>query len=346
MEHLRRPGVSLFFLLVVTTMVLTSNGTLPWYLQQLRVAGGIDEAPLSREGLHPEELASEMLFSGALPPMGGNSGEQAMISRQQLVYTVRPGDNLWYIADRYGVNVRQLIAYNGLANPNKIYPGQRLVVSEKYQLRHLVRRGETLWGIAKKYDVAVASIAQLNNLSDPSRIHPGQVLKIGEGEDILGQAEVSSSTTASVTIASHGGGTGGVSSGTGSGGNAVGGGIFAWPVEGRITSGFGPRWGSFHYGLDIGAPMGRVVRAAADGTVVFIGWRGTYGRTIIVDHGGGWTTLYAHNSAITAVQGQKVAEGQAIARIGVTGNTTGPHLHFEVRYQGKARDPLLYLKFR
>jgi len=120
-------------------------------------------------------------------------------------------------------------------------------------------------------------------------------------------------------------------------------GRLAWPVSGPVTSGFGPRWGRMHEGIDIAVPVGTPVRAAAAGTVIYAGWLGGYGNLVVVDHGGGLSTAYAHNSSFAASVGQSVAAGQVVSYSGNTGNSSGPHVHFEVRVNGTAVDPLGYL---
>jgi murein DD-endopeptidase MepM/ murein hydrolase activator NlpD len=122
-------------------------------------------------------------------------------------------------------------------------------------------------------------------------------------------------------------------------------GMFSWPVTGTITSPFGwrsnPFGGApeFHQGLDIAAPTGTTVTAAASGTVIMAQWYGGYGNYILIDHGGGYSTGYGHLSAIYVSNGQTVQKGQAIGAVGSTGESTGPHLHFEVRINGKPVDP-------
>jgi murein DD-endopeptidase MepM/ murein hydrolase activator NlpD len=118
---------------------------------------------------------------------------------------------------------------------------------------------------------------------------------------------------------------------------------FIWPVNGAVVSGFGMRWGRMHEGIDITAPIGTPVWAAADGTVIHAGWLGGYGNLVVLDHGDGLATAYAHASAILVALGQRVSQGSTIALVGSTGNSSGPHLHFEVRVNGSAVDPLLYL---
>jgi murein DD-endopeptidase MepM/ murein hydrolase activator NlpD len=122
-------------------------------------------------------------------------------------------------------------------------------------------------------------------------------------------------------------------------------GNFSWPVTGTITSPFGWRTNplgggpEFHQGLDIAAPMGTAVTAAAAGSVIMAQWYGGYGNYVLIDHGGGYSTGYGHLSAIYVSVGQSVARGQAIGAVGSTGQSTGPHLHFEVRIAGKPVDP-------
>ena len=118
---------------------------------------------------------------------------------------------------------------------------------------------------------------------------------------------------------------------------------FTWPTSGQITSGFGPRWGRMHQGLDIAAPTGRPITAAKSGTVIVAGWSGGYGQLVVIDHGGGLATAYAHQSRIAVKTGDPVTQGGLVGFVGSTGHSTGPHLHFEVRVNGAARDPLPYL---
>lgn len=116
-----------------------------------------------------------------------------------------------------------------------------------------------------------------------------------------------------------------------------------WPASGAVTSGFGVRWGRLHSGIDIGAGYGAPIRAAQDGTVILAGYNGGYGNCVVIDHGGGLSTLYGHMSSVDASEGQSVDAGDYIGDVGSTGNSTGPHLHFETRVGGDAENPMRYL---
>lgn len=118
----------------------------------------------------------------------------------------------------------------------------------------------------------------------------------------------------------------------------------AWPTPGPVTSVFGWRWGRAHQGIDIGAPTGQAIVASGSGTVFFAGWMGGYGNLILIDHGNGLVTAYAHQTGFAVPQGASVGRGQVIGYVGSTGNSTGPHLHFEVRRGQVPVDPMPYLR--
>jgi murein DD-endopeptidase MepM/ murein hydrolase activator NlpD len=118
---------------------------------------------------------------------------------------------------------------------------------------------------------------------------------------------------------------------------------FIWPVSGPVTSPFGMRWGRMHTGIDIGVSYGTPIHAAASGRVIYASWMSGYGNLVFLDHGGGISTGYAHQSQIAVSLGQSVTQGQVIGYVGCTGHCFGPHLHFEVRVNGNPVDPLGYL---
>ena len=154
-------------------------------------------------------------------------------------------------------------------------------------------------------------------------------------EDVEAMAAESAKLAAQIQAAS--GGSGGGSTGDGSSSSG-----FIWPVSGVVTSGFGWRWGRMHEGIDIAAPSGTPIRAAAAGRIIFAGVMSGYGNITIIDHGNGLATAYAHQSSF-ALGGGSVSQGTVIGYVGMTGNSTGPHLHFEVRVNGNPVDPMGYL---
>ena len=117
------------------------------------------------------------------------------------------------------------------------------------------------------------------------------------------------------------------------------------PVSGVLTSRYGYRWGRTHTGIDIGVPTGTPVKAAASGTITFAGWKGALGNLVVVSHGNGVQTYYGHNSKLTVSAGQKVSQGDVIAKAGSTGQSTGSHVHFEVRVNGSSYNPLGYVNY-
>jgi murein DD-endopeptidase MepM/ murein hydrolase activator NlpD len=117
----------------------------------------------------------------------------------------------------------------------------------------------------------------------------------------------------------------------------------AWPLQGVLYGRYGVRAGRRHDGIDIAAPEGTTVAAAADGTVIYAGEQAGYGALVILRHEGGLVTLYAHNSKVLVADGDAVRRGQPIARVGQSGRTSGPHLHFEVRDGTRPKNPLLFL---
>ncbi len=192
-------------------------------------------------------------------------------------------------------------------------------------VEHVVRPGETVYHIARAYGVSVQRLLEANHLSDSRDLRVGQSLLIPGSYTYasLGGAESALGAMWNVPRATR---------------------QFAWPVwSGTVTSGFGMRHGTMHDGVDIAAPVGTAVRAADSGVVVFVGTLNGYGNTVIVRHSDNYVTVYGHNSRARVREGSSVARGQTIAEVGTSGRTTGPNLHFEVRYDNHAYNPLSYL---
>lgn len=200
-------------------------------------------------------------------------------------------------------------------------------------IRHRVLPGETLSQIGAAYGVSYRKIAGANHLRDPSRIYPGQSLLIPGAERTVEVPPSAGRRSARRNLVAK--------RRSKAPSEAL---KLRWPVAGgRVTSLYGPRWGRFHDGIDIGAAVGSPVRAAAGGEVVFDGVLSGYGNVVIIRHSSGFSTVYAHNQKHFVDKGQWVRRGDHIANVGRSGRVTGPNLHFEVRYDNVARDPMRYL---
>lgn len=262
------------------------------------------------------ELSQPCLYERPLPSRSGVGGQLPQI----LTHEVQPGESLWTIAQQYGVDVATLASINELSNIHHLRVGQKIRVLTVKGTIHRVRPGQALWDIARLYRVSMQDIIQANSLSNPDRLMVGQELVIpGAKVTSYGGARIASAARSADSWP------------------------YIWPVRGRITSGFGRRWGRMHEGIDIAASHGHPVVAARAGRVIYAGWRGGYGYTVILDHGSGVTTVYCHLSKIYVSHGQRVAQGARIGAVGSTGYSTGPHLHFEIRINGRAVDPLTKL---
>ncbi len=254
------------------------------------------------------------------------------------IYVVRPGDTLSRIAVQFGVTVDGLVAANGITRPDRIYAGQAIVVPEagaparpapaRTATSHLVRPGETLSQIALRYGVTVHSLAVANNLLNPSRIYAGMVLSIPAaqaGANSVRYASVGAGLCADAEV---------TRSGTG---------YFIRPTHGYVIS---QNYSASHAGIDLAVGIGTSVFAADGGTVVYAGWNPVgYGNLVVLDHGNGWRTYYAHLSKVEVSCGEWVARGTVIGAVGSTGNSTGPHLHFELLRFGVAVNPTGYIRF-
>ena len=185
---------------------------------------------------------------------------------------------------------------------------------------HVVRKGETLWRISQRYGTTVEAIAYANRLSDPTQIPVGQRLWIPPRTKSARRGTPAKNNGQASALK------------------------IAWPLSGRVTSRFGMRNGAHHDGIDIPARAGTAIRAAESGRVIHADDNlAGYGNMIIVKHVGRLSTVYAHNRKNKVRVGQFVEKGQIIGEVGDTGRTTTPHLHFEVRSDGRPRDPLNYL---
>ncbi|HNX92936.1 MAG TPA: M23 family metallopeptidase [Syntrophomonas sp.] len=234
-------------------------------------------------------------------------------------YRIQPGDNLWSIARRNQVSLASLMSVNGLNENSILDIGEVVKIPSANGNYHIVCAGETMWSIAAAYGLNTAAIENANQDKNPNCLNIGDRLNIpGRSSGQLLQA---SGPSRGLSFS----------------------GMFSWPLTGTITSYFGWRKAGYHHGVDIANRQGTPIKAAADGVVTFAGWKSVYGRTVIIRHNDGKSTLYAHTQKILVKEKQLVKQGQVIARVGVSGNTTGPHLHFEIRKGDKCFNPLSYL---
>ncbi len=239
-------------------------------------------------------------------------------------YVVQEGDNLSKIADSYNISVDTIKWENNLSK-NTIRIGQELRILPETGVRHTIIKGDTLAKLANTYEVEVSDIKD----------NTPQNLKVGEKVFIKGgKKKRNYEYKKSVKKSSASKKRGYTSS------KKIAHGEYLFPVRGgHITSGWGRRWGGFHYGVDIGAPVGTSIVAAKSGVVIKtvtgcrVGARscgGGYGNYVVIKHSNGTKTLYGHMSTINVSHGSKVKAGERIGGIGNTGRSTGPHTHFEI----------------
>lgn len=266
-------------------------------------------------------------------------------------YVVQQNDSWWLIARKNDMKTKEVLAGNpGKTEDTVLKPGQviKLVTINPYMTvmsKGIYTATETVpFDVVSKtdYSLGTGQTVVKQQGSDGSKVVTYNYER-KNGKDVsktvVSQKVVKEATTqvvakgpaaTRITVGYASRGSGNVPS-------------FSWPIQGHINSYYGSRWGSFHSGIDIAGDIGDPYVAAAAGTVVSAGWDGGYGKMILIDHGNGVMTRYAHSSQLLVSVGQHVAKGQTIGLVGVTGNTTGPHLHFEVISNGSTLNPMSYL---
>lgn len=257
-----------------------------------------------------------------------------------IKYPVKPGDSIWKIARDNNMTIEEIAAVNPGLNVDMLQVGQNvnLSVSEPYL------------NVETTVKLAVDEKIPYNTdyVSDTS-LYRGQSQVVESGEyginrvvrqiTKLNSKEITNSIVTADVVKEPV--TRVLARGTK---ELVGTGKFSWPSGGYISSAFGSRSGGYHNGLDIAAPMGSPIYAADSGTVILAERYSGYGKLVIIDHGNGYTSYYGHCSSFSVSEGDTVTRGQKIANVGMTGDTTGPHVHFEIRLNGAAQNPLGYLK--
>ncbi|KKQ31443.1 MAG: Peptidase M23 family protein [Candidatus Shapirobacteria bacterium GW2011_GWE1_38_10] len=265
----------------------------------------------------------------------GTGGAETLISDlpkgETTEYRVVEGDTISSIAQKFGVSIDTVLWENNLKSVEAIKPKQILRILPVTGVRHQVKRGETVYSIAKYYSVDAQNIIDypFNTFSNDEifALTAGQELIIPEG--IEPKETITGTRSIARTVAPIPG--------------VVGEGNYMWPTSGTITQ----RSSWYHRAVDIANRGNPAIVAAATGTVVTAGWNGGgYGNYVVIDHGNGQSTLYAHmsNNSIVVKAGDKVSQGQKIGTMGSTGRSTGTHLHFEIVAGGAKLDPLKMLK--
>lgn len=248
-----------------------------------------------------------------------------------IQYTVQEGDTVSTIAEKFGISEDTIRWQNNLKSKDSIKVGQNLEILPVTGISHKVSKGDTVYSISKRYDTSAQAIVDFPYNSfvndETFELAIGQVVIVPDG---VKPADILWSPIARVRQITPDAGT------------VVASGAFVWPTGGTITQ----RFAWYHKGIDIANKGGPGVLAADSGKVIVAGWVDGYGygNRVIIDHGNGYRTLYAHLSQVYVVPGQTVARGNSIGKMGSTGRSTGVHLHFEVIQGGNYLNPLNVLR--
>jgi len=328
-----------FSVLTVATFILVlSQIDVPDWdisLRTLPVATLEGAAPLTN-GSAPQ--VTQMLAGENLDaPFAGASLQRAIVPFTIIpeepqegiqTYVVQPGDTVLGIAQKFGLKPESIQWANAdlELNPDLLRVGDQLSILPIDGALHTVKVGDTLSSIATKYKVSIEEIINYgpNNISDPSAaLIVGTQLIVPGGVKPYVPPQVFAYEGSAPTSATKGTGA------------------FVWPTSGSVTQ----RFWSGHPAIDVSSWTGAPVKAADSGHVVLAttGWNNGYGNHVIIDHGNGFVSLYAHLNSFYVRVGENVTRGQQIGTVGNTGNSTGPHLHLEIRYQGVPRNPFSYL---
>lgn len=286
-------------------------------------------------------LASPVLSTAtaAAPDFYTSQAEEVRQYRggEIISHVVAEGETVSSIAERYGLKPTTIFWENNLTDQSKIKPGQELSILPVDGVRHKVARGETIYSIGKKYGLDGSQVQMIVDypfnefLNDETfELVVGQYLMVPEG--VKAEVKLPSGSTGVTRFGSITPDAGTVS--------ALG--SFIWPASGGITQGYS----FFHKAIDIANRGAGPILAADSGVVTIAGWIDSsgYGNRVLLDHGNGYTTLYAHLSVVQVVSGQRVKRGDVIGQMGSTGRSTGIHLHFEIRQGGALLNPLSFLK--
>ncbi|MBI2645262.1 peptidoglycan DD-metalloendopeptidase family protein [Candidatus Uhrbacteria bacterium] len=281
-----------------------------------------------QEDITPGDIAhlSDALIKPILPTSDNRVAEPNTIH----TYAVQEGDTVSSIAQKFGIRAQTILWANQLMEYSLLQIGQKLVILPSNGILYKIRQGDTLGKIAQRYSVSFDEIISANKLAgSDATLAVGQIILLPNAiQPRIAEPQPQRQQTLLARIKNIL-----VPQKQKSTGRRAGGASLLWPTSAsRITQYFSWR----HPGVDIAGPSSNDIYAAAGGVVIFSGWQRGYGNTIIVDHGDGKKTRYAHASKLFVYVGESVSRGEVIAKVGSTGRSTGPHLHFEV-YAGKSR---------
>lgn len=250
-------------------------------------------------------------------------------------HTVQEGETISQIASRYGLEPTTIYWENDLTDKSTLKPGQQINILPVNGIRHKVSRGETIFSIAKKYGLDESQAQQIVDYPFNEFLND-ETFELAIGQFVIVPDGVKPEEVRRTPIR-----TGTISVTTPDAGPVNASGSFLWPVPGiyRITQGY--RF--YHKAIDVANKGGGAIVAADSGTVSVAGWTGSgYGNHVIIDHGNGFSTLYAHFSVVQVAPGQRVNKGDLLGQMGCTGRCTGTHLHFEIRQGGVLLNPMSY----
>jgi len=269
-----------------------------------------------------------------------------------LVYTVEQGDSLFGIAETFGLKPETILWGNFDTlkdNPHTLQPGQELNILPINGTYHEWREGENLIKVAEYYGVDPLEIIRWPgnkidiydfDIDNPVFAAGQQLIVPGGSRELVDYGPPAITRNNPAIAATYGPGhCGAIYTGS------VGVGVFLWPTTERWISGYDYNPGAGHPAIDIAGSIGNQIWASDNGVIVYAGWSNSgYGNLIVIDHGNGWQTLYAHLNSVHVGCGQSVAQRQVIAGLGSTGNSSGPHLHFEMIYMGSKVNPWNFLQ--
>lgn len=309
---------------------------------------GGDDYRISRNSEVPvqePQLVPEKAIVAETPSWSPSVVERNARQVATQAYVVQPGDSLFAIASKTGAGATAIADANNLRPPYPIRAGDRLQIPGG--LYHNVGSGETGIAIARAYNVVWADVVMMNALQPPYTLQVGQnlLLPTSAMADTAPADMTPETRAAAFTLNIDDIVTGGQPAGVKAVASASFAGSFAWPLRGAILARFGSQGGGrVNDGLNIAAVQGTPVSAAAPGTVVYSGNEiGVFGGLVLVDHGGGWVTAYAHLGRLDVAKGNRVSAGQILGSVGETGYVSQPQLHFEIRKDRKPLNPLTHL---